>query len=100
MFAYPKMVTDPGKWIKAPGQHDKTSSVHVISVEEGQIKLGLWHFCKQTASAKSRKTLELLVFQNPESLEKHDDAFITVYAIPKSSKKVDLKVKITNSYKT
>ena len=86
------MVTDSGVWNKAPRQHDKNSSVHV---EEDRIQLDLRHFCKQTASAKSSKTLDLLVYQNPKSLENEQlkDAYITVYAIPRSSKKVDLKVK-------
>ena len=66
------------------------SSVHDISVEEDQIKLGLWHFCKQTASARSSKKLEVLVFQNPSSLENKNDAYITVYAIPKSSEEVSV----------
>ena len=75
-------------WNKTLRHHDMSSSVHVISVEEDQIKLGLRHFCKQTASAKSPKKLEVLVFQNPSSLENKTDAYITVYAVPKCSEKV------------
>ena len=88
------LILGTGMWNKALIHHDKKSTVQVVSVEEDQIKLGLWHFCKQTASAKSPKKLEVLVFQNPSSLENKTDAYITVYAVPKCSKKV--KVKIQN----
>ena len=83
------LFSDYGMWNKAP--NDKNSSAYVIAVEEDQIKLGLRHFCKHTASAKLPKKLEVLVFQNPSSLENINDAYITVYAIPKSSEKVKVE---------
>ena len=85
-----------GVWQKAIEHRDKNASIYVISTEDNQIKLGLWHFCKETVSAKRRKNLELLVFQNPSSLEHIRDAYITVYAIPEFIKEVTILLYINN----
>ena len=77
-------------WRKATDHRNPNASIHVISFGKEEIKLGLWHFCKETVSASTPKRLHLLVYQNPASLKQVMDAYITVYAIPKWEMKVHL----------
>ena len=58
-------------------------SHRLISADRQQIRLGLLHFCNNTASLDSPKDLEFLMFQTPSSIESSDsdEALITVYAV-------------------
>ena len=88
-----RFIPDSGVWQKETGHQDTNSSVHIISVDDNQIKLGIQHFSKKAVSAKCKKNLELLVFQDPASLDQTTDAYITVYAVPAFMKEVNLTQK-------
>ena len=81
---------DLGIWRKTwENGQCQDESHRLVSTSDNRVVMSLDHFCDETVSANTQKDMEILVYQNPDTISAENRcAYITVYSVPKYIVKV------------